>query len=459
MADQTETRARLVQGSVSWGLFRLTLPMIAGISATIIVGLLEAWYLAQVSTEALIAYSFTFPVAMALMSLSLGISIGVSSVLARTVGGGDQTQVKRLASDGLALAALVMLAFSLLGAATIEPLFRLLGAGDATLPLIKDYMLIWYLSLVFMAVPAVGASAMRATGDASVSGAIMVGGSALQGLLGPVFIFGLGGLPALGLEGAAIATLVARLGIFVVALAVLHYRERLLSYSGLTLAALLNSWRRILAVSLPAAATNMIGPFSNAIIVSLLADFSQETVAGYGIASRIESVFVIPLFALSASIGPFTGQNWGSDRRDRANAAMKLSFQYSMVWGALVALLLMAFRQPMAAFFDEDPAVLAAATSYLLIVPLSYGAWGLLMMASAIFNSLGKPVRATVMSAGRMLVVYVPLAYLGKALWGVPGIFAASCAANICMGALALLWNRSAYGSYGRMERHESRTA
>ena len=442
-------RARLVQGSVSWGLFRLTLPMIAGISATIIVGLLEAWYLAQVSTAALIAYSFTFPVAMALMSLSLGISIGVSSVLARTVGEGDQTQVRRLASDGLALAAAVMLAVSLLGAATIRPLFRLLGADDASLPLIEEYMLIWYLSLVFMSVPAVGASAMRATGDAGVSGTIMVAGSALQGLLGPLFIFGLAGLPALGLTGAAIATLVARLAIFAVTLAVLHHRERLLSYRDLTLAALLASWRRILAVSLPATATNMIGPFSNAIIVSLLADFSQETVAGYGIASRIESVFIIPLFALSASIGPFTGQNWGSGRLDRANAAMKLAFRYALVWGALVAALLMAFRHPIAAFFDGNPAVVGPAASYLLIVPLSYGAWGMLMMASAIFNSLGKPIRSTIMSAGRMLVVYVPLAYLGKALYGVPGIFAACCAANLCMGLLALLWNRRTYGKAG----------
>ena len=150
------------------------------------------------------------------MSLSLGISIGVSSVLARTVGGGNHTEVKRLASDGLSLVALVMTLVSILGWFTIEPLFTLLGADETTLPLIMDYMSIYYLSLVLLAVPSVGANALRATGDASISGTIMVSGSILHMILGPFLIFGLLGAPALGLEGAAWANLIARLIVFII---------------------------------------------------------------------------------------------------------------------------------------------------------------------------------------------------------------------------------------------------
>ena len=200
-----------------------------------------------------------------------------------------------------------------------------------------------------------------------------------------------------------------------------------------------------MTVSVPATATNLIGPISNAIVVSLLASFSQETVAGFGIASRIEGLFVIPLFALSASIGPFVGQNWGAKRYDRANAAMIWSFKYSLIWGAIVAILLLLFGTDVAASFDENEVVIEVASLYLLLVPLSYGTWGILMMASAIFNSLGKPLSSTIMSLIRMFALYIPLALLGKWALGITGIFLAAAASNLIMGLLAFSWNRRTY--------------
>ncbi|MBQ76390.1 MAG: MATE family efflux transporter [Gammaproteobacteria bacterium] len=435
----------LVSGTVSGGLLRLTLPMILGISSSLLAGLAETWYLGQLGTIPLAAYSFTFPVSGALMSLSLGISIGVSSVLARTVGGGDSGGVRRIATDGISLVAIVMILVTIVGELTIDPLFRALGADNSTLPLIHDYMSIWYLSVVFLAVPSVGANALRATGDARISGTIMVTGSLLQIILGPFFIFGLFGLPALGITGAAVVNLIARLVLFMVTMYILAFKEHLLDYHDMRIQQVIDSWKRIMAVSIPATATNLIGPISTAIIVSLLAGYSQETVAGFGIASRIEGLFVIPLFALSASIGPFVGQNWGANYVQRANQAMLLSFKYSLAWGLFVAILLYAFGAYLASQFDDNPEVIAVATTYLLIVPLSYGTWGMLMMASAIFNSLGKPISSTIMSIIRMFVIYVPLAFLGEFLFGFPGIFAAAFTANLLMGVIGFSWNRKTY--------------
>lgn len=150
----------------------------------------------------------------------------------------------------------------------------------------------------------------------------------------------------------------------------LAFREHLLDYHDMKIHKVIDSWKRILSVSLPATATNLIGPISTAIIVSMLAGYSQETVAGFGIASRIEALFV---------------------------------------------------------------------------VPLSYGAWGILMMTSAIFNSLAKPISSTIMSIVRMFVIYVPLAYLGEFLFGYPGIFGAVFAANCLMGIFGFSWNRKVY--------------
>jgi putative MATE family efflux protein len=420
--------------------------MILGISASIIANIIEIWFLGQIGTQELAAYSFTFPVTGALTSLSLGVSIGLSSVLARTVGEGDQNRIRRLTTDGVALATLIMLFMGTIGFFSIDVLFSAMGAEGTTLDLIQSYMRIWYLGLIFISVPFVGSNALRATGDARISGTIMVGGSILNVILDPILIFGWGSIPAMGLEGAAIALVLGRGAMFLVTFYVLYARERLLDLKLPRLHLVLDSWKQIMAVSIPATATQLIGPVSTAIIISLLAIYGEEAVAGFGIASRIEGLSVIPLYALSASIGPYVGQNWGAKLYQRANRAMNLSFVFSVSWGLLVALLLAWVAAPLAGLFDDNEQVRSIAVTYLYLVPLSYAGWGVLMMASAIFNSLGRPFRSTLMSVTRMFVLYVPLAMIAEEYFGYIGIFASACATNLIMGLAGFIWNRRTWG-------------
>jgi len=438
----------LTQGKVSGALLSLTIPMILGISSNLVAALFETYLIGLIGTDELAAYSFTFPVIGALTSFMLGISIGLSSVLARTVGSGDHSQVTRLATDGVYLMAVVMFVAAVIGLFTIEPLFMAMGADAATMPLIKSYMSIWYFGLIFFSLPSIGANALRATGDAKISGTIMVAGAIMQMILDPLLILGLWGIPKLGIQGAAVAMLISRIVLCLLTFYVLIYRKKIIVLTASKLSQLLDSWRSILVVGIPATATNLIGPISTAIVVSLLAGYGKEAVAGFGIASRLEALSVIPLFALSASIGPFVGQNWGAQMRERANQGMKMSFAWSMAWGLFVALVFLFFRDNIAALFDSSDSsdsVIHYTGLYLMIVPVSYGCWGVLMMASATFNSLGKPLSSTTMSVLRMFVIYVPFAYIGQYFWGVIGIFGAAAMSNLVMGLVAYSWNRHTY--------------
>jgi len=443
------TSATLTHGSVHTGLMNLTVPMILGISSSLFAAVFETWLLGRISTETLAAYSFTFPVVGALTSLSLGLSIGLSAVLARTVGAGDQTAIKRLATDGVLLMAVVMTVVTILGILTIKPLFTLMGAQPETLKLINAYMIIWYFGLLFLALPSIGANALRAAGDSRISGLLMVGGAVLQMILDPILILGLMGAPKLGIEGAAYAMVISRFVLCIVTFYVLVNWKKIVEFKKPKLPELIASWKAILNVGLPATATNLIGPVSTAIIVSMLASYGSEAVAGFGIASRIEALSVIPLFALSASIGPFVGQNWGAKKIDRANQAMMLAFTWSLLWGLFIAVLFFLFKEPLVLFFEDDKDVAAYAALYLLIVPFSYGTWGVLMMASATFNSLGKPLVSTSMSIVRMFFLYVPLAFVGEYFAGIAGIFGAACISNILMGIVGFTLNRRAYGPNG----------
>lgn len=443
------TSATLTHGSVHTGLINLTVPMILGISSSLFAAVFETWLLGRISTETLAAYSFTFPVVGALTSLSLGLSIGLSAVLARTVGAGDQTAIKRLATDGVLLMAVVMTVVTILGILAIKPLFTLMGAQPETLKLINAYMIIWYFGLLFLALPSIGANALRAAGDSRISGLLMVGGAVLQMILDPILILGLMGAPKLGIEGAAYAMVISRFVLCIVTFYVLVNWKKIVEFKKPKLPELIASWKAILHVGLPATATNLIGPVSTAIIVSMLASYGSEAVAGFGIASRIEALSVIPLFALSASIGPFVGQNWGANKIDRANQAMMLAFTWSLLWGLFIAVLFFLFKEPLVLFFEDDEDVAAYAALYLLIVPFSYGTWGILMMASATFNSLGKPLVSTSMSIVRMFFLYVPLAFVGEYFAGIAGIFGAACISNILMGIVGFTLNRRAYGPNG----------
>ena len=358
--------------------------------------------------------------------------------------------MRGLATDGMILITLIMTCLSLIGLGSVSKLFELMGADSDIRPMIEIYMSIWFLGAIFMAISAMGTNALRATGDSRISGTVMVSGALLQMIFAPIFIFGLLGLPAMGVTGAAVAMAVSRFILFLVTLYILNYREKLLELTGVTLQRLLDSWRQILVVGIPAMATQMIIPVSGAIVVSLLAGFGHETVAGFGIAARLEGLSVIPLFALSASIGPFTGQNWGAGEFHRANQAMKLSFIWSMVWGLIIAVIFFFFAESISSLFDSNKQVTAIAGLYLMLVPISYGTWGVLMMCSAIFNSLGKPFSSTTLSVVRMFALYVPLAYLGQTLYGPPGIFGAACLSNIVTALAAFVWNRKTYGELDR---------
>ncbi len=434
------SRAKLTHGPVSQRLRELTVPTIWGVFALMTFNVVDTWFVGQLGTNELAAMSFTFPVVMTLVSVSIGLSAGTSSVLARAAGQDDHEQMQRLATDAILLTALITLVLSLVGYATIDPLFLLLGAPDDLLPLIREYMVPWYAGLVLMLLPMVTMGSLRATGEATTAGRLLIASSLLNAIIDPLLIFGLAGFPRLELAGAAYATLIARAVIVVAALWVLHDRLNLITTARVTLARAWRSWRGILHVGLPAAGTNVIIPVANGVIVALVATYGPEAIAGLGIATRIEMFSLVIFFAMSGIIGPFVGQNLGAQRRDRILLGLKQCYLFCMALGAAVAIVIGTAARPVAALFSDSPEAVAVAALYLWIVPLSYGAAGIVMLVNAAFNGLGQPLPAMTISVTRMVIVYLPLAFVGRALFDVPGIFAAYAATNLLVGAGAAYW-------------------
>ncbi|BAY82427.1 MATE efflux family protein [Calothrix parasitica NIES-267] len=435
-------KQRLTEGNIASTLVKLTIPMVWGVFSIIAFNLVDTYFVGQLGKEPLAAMSFTFPVVMTLGSLSMGLGVGASSVISRAIGEGDHQRVQKFTTNSLTLALTAVVIFVIFGLLTIDPLFTALGASAEVLPLIRDYMQIWYIGMVFLVVPMVGNNAIRASGNTITPSLIMMFSAALNIVLDPLLILGIGGFPRLELQGAAIATVIARATTLIAALFVLHFKERMLYLKIPSAQDTLWCWKDILYVGLPAAGSNMINPISIGVVTSLLAGFGVEAVAAFGVASRIESLAMIAMIALSASMAPFVGQNWGAKKYARVGKALQLSFLFCVIWGLTGAAILAVSAPTLVAFFNQNPDVVRIASQYLWIVPISYAGAGIILVSNSAFNALGKPVPSVVMTVARMFVLYIPLAYFGGQLYGVNGIFAAACISNLIVGIGAYIWNQ-----------------
>lgn len=239
--------------------------MMVGILAMMSFNPVDTWFVAQLGGASLAAMSFTFPVVILLISLGVGLMAGTSSVIARALGKGDHERVRSLTTHALILGLGLALICTVVGLLTLDPLFRPLGATDALIPLIRDYMTLWYTGFVFFLVPMVGMAAIRAAGDTRLQSTTMIGAALVNVVLDPLLIFGLAGLPRLELRGAAAATVLARLLSVGVCYWALRHKMHMLTFAHPRVSRVLDSWRAVLHVGFPAAGTNMIIPLSGGV--------------------------------------------------------------------------------------------------------------------------------------------------------------------------------------------------
>jgi len=436
-------QARLTQGSVARHLIDMAVPVLFGIFTMMGQAFVDMWFIGLVGDRELAALSFAFPILMIVTSIAIGLGAGTSSVVARAIGAHNHRRARRLTTDSLMLSFGITATISTIGYLTIDPLFTLLGAPADMIPLIAGYMTILYCGVPFVVVGMVGMSSMRATGDTRLPSMLMVIASVANIILDPILIFGVGPIPAMGLNGAALAALLARAAIFGGTLYFMRMRLDMLTFNKPDPGELRSSWADILHVGIPAAGTNAIIPIATGVITAMLARYGPEAVAGFGVASRVESLTLVLFYALSAVIGPFVGQNISAGRSDRIFEALRLCTLFCLGTGLIMALLLAIVGEWLPTLFSDNPQVTDVSTLFLLIAPISYGAYGMVMVMNASFNGMGKPMPAVHISVSRMAVIYVPLAFLANPFFGITGIFVSYAVANIVAGIIAYAWARA----------------
>lgn len=404
----------VTQGSIIKHMIHMAIPSIGGGIAFTLFNITDTYFVGKLGTDSLAAMGFTFPIVMIASSVAFGVSTGAASVLSRLAGKQDRQAMQRTATDGLILSMIVVMFFSLLGLLTMDFIFPLLGADEVTLPLVKEYMTVWYLFVFVVLMPPVSDGAMRAMGDTHRPFYVMLTCAVLNIILDPILIFGWFGMPALGIQGAAIATVISRFAGTIVSLYFLSHHHKLVSYKIPSLHEIVQSWQSILSIGIPSVGVSLIPQLLRSLLTATAAGIGGAVaVAAIAVGSRIEGFINMISFSVSGSIMPLIGQNFGAGKYERVEETRHLLNRFAVLVSSMLIALLWFIVKPLADIFTNDPAVIEMASVYLRIMLFGSIGLNLYTFNGQIMNALGKSMATFKINVGGTLLILMPLVYLG----------------------------------------------
>lgn len=432
MSKSIPAKRDLTKGSIVGHVMRMAIPMVIGIGAIISFSIADMYFIGQLGATELAAISYTIPVTTFFFNLIFGLAIAMSAVVSRKIGAGLRDEVRLTATIGISMAVILSSVLAITGYCFLEPIFRGLGAGGDTIPYIQEYMPVWLIGAIFLSIPVVANSAIRGTGDAIWPAIIMVMIAVINIVLDPILIFGWFGAPALGVKGAAVASLIAYICAMVTALSILSFREKLFAPFCVFKKI---SWsltsKALLVIAIPVSLANVVAPLMTYGYTAILSVVGNEAVAAYGIASRFEAFALIPIMAVAGGIAPLIGQNYGAGLQSRVSEALGKALKFSVIYGVICAVLLYGTASFVTSLFSENQDIQMMASLYLMIVPISYVGLNIFAVVTSCMNATEMPKQALVLNILKSFVLALPLAYILTDMYGMNGFVASVVITNI----------------------------
>lgn len=436
-----EGSAQFTKGSVMRHVVTSSVTSAIGLMAIFLVDLADIFFIGQLGEpELAAAVGFAGSLIFFTTSIALAGSITVSSVLSRILGGGDEEGAKqfylRSSMYGLLMSIPLALVLWFVGPA----LLSLLGATGTTLEFATQYFLIVVPSFPILMLAMTTSSVLRAHGDFGTAMWVTIIGGGVNAILDPLFIF----VFNWGLEGAALASVCARVAILMTAFYLVYrrYGYRFCLFFNVDYRALWLYKGAYFAVFIPAVLSNLSTPLGSGFVISQLAQFGDGYVAGMSVVGRVTPVLFAVVLALSGAVGPIIGQNYGAGMIDRVRCTVYDALKFSTLYVIGGSLALWLITPLLITAFGLSEAGAEIVRFYTTFISISFVFVSAIFIANASFNTLGHPVYATVINVLRNIVFLIPFVYLG-ALWGGPEgllIGQALGTALVALIAMGLVW-------------------
>ncbi|WP_422822337.1 MATE family efflux transporter [Vreelandella nanhaiensis] len=409
--------------------------MAIGVLALLGFQLVDSAFVARLGTAPLAAQSFTFPLSFLIIGIQVGMGIAIAALISRALGANEHARAKRLSS-------LVLIAGgAIIGIICIglwffyEPIFRQLGADTIALSYIRIYwgpqlFSAWLGALLYFIY-----SVFRAYGNTRLPGKMMVLSSVANLVLDPLLIFGFGSWDGWGLPGAAWATCIA----FTLGLAITT--QKLMCKQWVTQVGVWEeakrSWRPYLGIAAPAMVSQLMPPLAGMITISVVAGLGDTQVAAWGLASRLETLSLMVILAMTMSLPPWLGRCYGAGDWGQIQQLMRLALKVSIVWQLSLGLLLALCAPWLAMALAGTPNVQSELALLIRFLLPSYAALGVCMLVVSAGNALGWPLRAMLLSSARLFICYLPCLWVGSQLFDWWGLAAGAALGNVLAGLMA----------------------
>ena len=428
----------LTEGSIVKTILVTSLPMVVAFLLQSAFNLVDAYFVGQLSADALAAVSVGFPVVFMMIALASGIGVGTTSLIARKVGEKDIKGAGEAAEHALLIALILVLFFTLVGLLSAGFLFDMMGIEAHVKELALDYINIILLGSVAMFLAMTINSIIRGEGEMLFPMAVMGFAAILNMVLDPIFIFDLG----LGVRGAALATVLSRvIGLCIMAGYIIQERtwvrlkfHRFIFNMGHV--------KSILSVGVPQSLSNFSMSVGMFLLTIIVAGFGTEAIAAYGIGFRLDSIALLPGLGVMMAVVSLVGQNVGAGKYDRAEEMTIKAGVMAIAFMSVIGLFFFLFSEQIVSVFNSDPLVVAYGSSMLRILPLSYLLLGLSMAVSGAFMGSGHAMPALVISVLRVIFLSVPLAYVFSRSMGVEGIWLGIMISSIIASIIGIVWFR-----------------
>jgi putative MATE family efflux protein len=430
-------------------LLSFSLPALVAMVVQATYNIVDTAFVGRLGHEAIAALTLVWPAQLVMMALSIGVGVGANSLIARRLGAGDEREANCAGAQAFLLALLSALVMMVVLLGRTDPILRAIGARPETLPFARVYLrtIVWFAPLVFF--PMVANNLIRAEGNPLRSMVVMIVSALTNIVLDPLFIFGAGPVPAMGVRGAAIATVIASGVAFVLYAAYFagprsgyHFRPQdFLPRPRL--------WNRIYSVGLPSMAIQLSGSVVATVANGIIAGFGTVPLAAYGVAFRLLSFAFMPCIGISQGVLPLAGYNFGAGRLNRVREVVLKGTLAACAITTGFSLLFIAFPGLFVALFNREPAFLRLAAHGLRIAALAFAPVGATVVFTAFFQAIGRALPAMFLSLARQFIFYLPALLLLARLFGENGFWFAIPVSDLLATAASIAWTAVTFHRLG----------
>ena len=435
----------LLNGPILKNLFYLGLPIIITNLLQTAYNLADTFWVGRLGAEAVAAISIVFPIVFLLIAAAGGLGLAGTVLVAQYTGKKDKEKANFYAGQTFSLVLIVCAVVSIIGIIGAPALVRLMGAPPEVFPLAVSYIKIILAGLVFMFGSFIFAALLNGFGD-TITPMKLLGASVLLNIvLDPIFIFGWGPIPAFGVKGAAIATVIARGVGAVIGVVMLFSKKYGVHLTLENLKPKMSTFREICRIGVPSSMEQTVRALGITMLVTLVAGLGTTALAAYGIGIRVMGLALLPALGFGMATATMVGQNIGAGKKDRAETITWMGAKASFAVLLGVGILTFVFAEPITAIFIKGaPEVVAEGTLFLKVISFSFCFMGAGITIGGAFKGAGCTGTALVLALINSWFARIPLAYLLAYTFamGTLGLWLSLPISTFIAVMISLLWFR-----------------